>query len=108
MSDNSMEEKVSGPGEVPPRDERPEPSRSCPEGNTTSLPFQGKEMNFPWKGKQIFRRKAKNSEFFIYKLTKIIKKIGNLDKNPLNFSSQSCPVPEGKKIHSRFPPEEGK
>ena len=42
---------------------------TCP-----SLPFQGKEMNFPWKGKQIFRRKAKNSEFFIYKLTKIIKK----------------------------------
>ena len=47
------------------RDERPEPSRSRPEGNTTSLPFQGKEMNFPWKGKQIFSKKAGNSEFFL-------------------------------------------
>ena len=90
------------------RDERPEPSRSRPKGNTASIPFQGKEMNFPWKGKQIFRRKAKNSEFFIYKLTKIIKKIGILDKNPLNFPSRSCPIPKGKKIHSHFPPEEGK
>ena len=38
------------------RDERTEPSLSRPEGNTTSLPFQGKENELPLKREANFTR----------------------------------------------------